>query len=103
MLRSVDAEARREARRCFGRSDRRAQRHPWLLRSIRPTRATTSLAASVDPTDARCAKARLAPSVRLATPVQAENKPAASAELDRTVRPVFLLANQHRRWELNDL
>ena len=30
-------------------------------------------------------------------------KPAASAELDRTGRPVFVLANQHRRWELNDL
>jgi hypothetical protein len=30
-------------------------------------------------------------------------KPAASAELDRTVRPVFVPANQHRRWELNDL
>jgi hypothetical protein len=27
-----------------------------MLRSIRPTRATTSLAASVDPTEARCAK-----------------------------------------------
>jgi hypothetical protein len=25
---------------CFGRSDRRAQRPPWLLRSIRPTRAS---------------------------------------------------------------
>ena len=46
---------------------------------------------------------RLAASVRLATPVQAEDQPAASAELDRTVRPVFVLANQHGRWELNDL
>jgi hypothetical protein len=27
----------------------------------------------------------------------------ASAELDRTVRPVFVLANQHRHSELNDL
>jgi hypothetical protein len=45
------------------------------------TRATTSLAASVDPNDARCAKARLSPSVRLATPVQTEDKPAASDEL----------------------
>src|SRR5262249_38482185 len=44
-----------------------------------------------------------AASVRLATPVQADDKPAASAELDRTVRQVFVLANQHRRWELNDL
>jgi hypothetical protein len=44
-----------------------------------------------------------AASVRLASPVQAEDQPAASAELDRTVRPVFVLANQHRRWELNDL
>jgi hypothetical protein len=44
-----------------------------------------------------------AASVRLATPVQAEDQPAASAELDRTVRPVFVLANQHGRWELNDL
>src|SRR5262249_54068874 len=34
-------------------SDRRAQRHPWLRRSIRPKRATTSLSASVDPTEAR--------------------------------------------------
>ena len=57
----------------------------------------------VEPTDARFAKARLAPSVPLATPVQAEDQPAASAELDRTVRPVFVLANQHGRWELNDL
>jgi hypothetical protein len=45
----------------------------------------------------------LAASVRLATPVQAEDKPAASAELDRTVRQVFALANQHMRWGLNDL
>jgi hypothetical protein len=45
----------------------------------------------------------LADSVRLATPVQAADKPAASAELDRTVRPVFVLADQHRRWELDDL
>ena len=44
-----------------------------------------------------------AASVRLATPVHAEDKPATSAELDRTVRPVFVLANQHRRWELNNL
>jgi hypothetical protein len=44
-----------------------------------------------------------AASVRLATPVQAEDQPAASAELDRTVRRVFVLANRHRRWELNDL
>jgi hypothetical protein len=28
------------AGRCFGRSDRSAQRHHWLLRSITPTRAT---------------------------------------------------------------
>jgi RNA polymerase sigma-70 factor (ECF subfamily) len=44
-----------------------------------------------------------AASVRLATPVQAEDQPAASAELDRSVRPVFVLAHQHGRWELNDL
>ena len=43
-----------------------------------------------------------AASVRLATPVPAEDKPAASAELDRAVGPVFVLANQHRRWELHD-
>ena len=43
-----------------------------------------------------------AASVRLATPVQAEDQPAASAERDRTVRQVFVLANQHGRWELND-
>jgi hypothetical protein len=29
-----------------------------LLRSIRPKRATTSLSASVDPTDARCTKVK---------------------------------------------
>ena len=44
-----------------------------------------------------------AASVRLATPVRAEDQPAASAELDRTVRQVFALANQHMRWGLNDL
>ena len=44
-----------------------------------------------------------AASVRLATPAQAEDKPAATVELDRTVRAAFVLANQHRRWELNDL
>jgi RNA polymerase sigma factor (sigma-70 family) len=44
-----------------------------------------------------------AASVRLVTSVQSEDKPAASAELDRTVRPVFVLANQRRRWELDDL
>ena len=59
--------------------------------------------ASVDPTEARYAKGRRAPSVRLATPVQTEEQPAASAELDRTVRQVFALANQHRRRELSDL
>jgi hypothetical protein len=41
--------------------------------------------------------------VRLATAVQAEDKSAASAELDRTVRRVFIPADQHTRWELNDL
>jgi hypothetical protein len=46
---------------------------------------------------------RLEASVRLATPVPAADQPAASAERDRTVRPVFVLAHQHRRWELNDL
>ena len=44
----------------------------------------------------------LEPSVRLASPVQAEDKSDASTDLDRTVRPVFVLANQHRRWELHD-
>ena len=53
--RSDDTDARKAARRCFGRSDRSAQRHPWLLRSIRPKRATTSLAASVDQTRATAA------------------------------------------------
>jgi RNA polymerase sigma-70 factor (ECF subfamily) len=42
-------------------------------------------------------------SVRLATPVQAEDQPAANAELDGTVRQFFALADQHVRWELNDL
>ena len=46
---------------------------------------------------------RLAASVRLAAPVQAEDKPAASAEPDRTVRPVLVLANKYRRWRLDDL
>jgi RNA polymerase sigma factor (sigma-70 family) len=45
----------------------------------------------------------LAPSVRLASLVQAADKPAASAGLDRTMRQVFALADQHRRWELDDL
>ena len=40
---------------------------------------------------------RLAASVRLAAPVQAEDKPAASAGLASTVRPVSALANQYRR------
>jgi hypothetical protein len=36
---SVDpTDARNTTVRCFSRSDRRAQRHPWLLRSIRPKR-----------------------------------------------------------------
>ena len=42
----------------------------------------------------------VAASVRLATPVQAEDQPAASAEHDRTVRQLFTLADQHRRREL---
>ncbi len=45
----------------------------------------------------------LAAAVRLASPLQAADKPAASAGLDRTVRRVFVLANQHRNWELSDL
>jgi hypothetical protein len=41
---SVDqTEARKATARSFGRSDRSAQRHPWLLRSIRPKRATLSM------------------------------------------------------------
>jgi RNA polymerase sigma-70 factor (ECF subfamily) len=44
-----------------------------------------------------------AASVRLATPVRAEDQPAASAELDRTVRQLFALANQHIRWVPHDL
>ena len=44
-----------------------------------------------------------AAAVRRATPVQPKDKPAASAELDRTVRQVFALANQHGRWERSDL
>ena len=44
-----------------------------------------------------------AASVRLASPVQAEDKPAASAELDRTGRQLFALANGHMRRELSDL
>jgi hypothetical protein len=45
----------------------------------------------------------LAASVRLATTEQAENKQAASAELDRIVRLLFALVNQHMRREFNDL
>jgi RNA polymerase sigma factor (sigma-70 family) len=45
----------------------------------------------------------LAASVRLTSPLQAADKPAASAGLDRTARQGFALANQHRRWERNDL
>jgi RNA polymerase sigma-70 factor (ECF subfamily) len=44
-----------------------------------------------------------AASVQLATCVQAEDKPTASAELDCTMRQVLALADQHIRWELNDL
>jgi hypothetical protein len=73
------------------------------FRPTTPKPFDPSEGASVDPTDARCTKARLAPSVRLTSPVQAEDKPAASDELDRTVRRFFALANQHMRWELNDL
>ena len=67
----------------------------YLLRSTKT--------ASVDPTEARYTKGQLAPSVRLATPVQAEDQPAASAELDRIARPVFALSDQYRRWEFDDL
>src|SRR5262249_13113478 len=42
---------------------------------------------------------RLAASVRLAAPVPAEDQPAASAELDCTVRPALALAHPYRRWE----
>jgi hypothetical protein len=45
----------------------------------------------------------LAASVRLATPDQAKDNQATSAELDRTVRQVFTLADQHMRWEFNVL
>jgi hypothetical protein len=48
-----DTDARREARRCFGRSDRSAQGDRPTLRSIRPKRATRPFDASVDPTEAR--------------------------------------------------
>jgi hypothetical protein len=41
---------------CVGRSDRSAQRHRWLLRSITPKRARRPSNASVDHTEARCAK-----------------------------------------------
>jgi RNA polymerase sigma factor (sigma-70 family) len=46
---------------------------------------------------------RLAASVRPAGPVQAKDKPMATAELHSTVRPVLALANQYRRWEFDDL
>ena len=45
----------------------------------------------------------LAASVRQATSVQAGDRPAASAEPDRTARQVFALGNPHIRWELIDL
>jgi hypothetical protein len=41
--------------------------------------------------------------VWLATQVAAEAKHATSAELDRTVRQVFALANRHVRWEFDVL
>jgi hypothetical protein len=44
-----------------------------------------------------------AASVGLATPVQAEGQPAASAELDRTVHQFFALADQRMRRKFNDL
>jgi RNA polymerase sigma-70 factor (ECF subfamily) len=44
-----------------------------------------------------------AASVRLATPVQAEDQPAASAELDRTVRQFFAPADRSMRRKFNDL
>jgi hypothetical protein len=52
--RSDDTDARKATVRRFGRSDRSAQRHPWLLRSIRPTRARRPPDASVDQTETRC-------------------------------------------------
>jgi hypothetical protein len=47
-------------------------------------------------------QARLSASVRQATPVQAGDKPAASAEPDRTTRQVFAMGNQYIRWEFNN-
>jgi len=52
-VRRLGAFVRRLALRASVRRHRRAQEGSPMLRSIRPTRATTSLAASVDPTDAR--------------------------------------------------
>ena len=50
---SVQKASNREATsRARRRSDRSAQRHPWLLRSIQPTRAKRPFDASVDPTEA---------------------------------------------------
>jgi DNA-directed RNA polymerase specialized sigma24 family protein len=104
LLRSVDpTDARKATVRRFGRSDRSAQGDRSTLRSITPKRATTSLAASVDHTEAHCAKARLAPSVRLATPVQSEDQTSGERRTRPYRAPLFVLAHQHRRWELTDL
>ena len=59
--------------RCVGRSDRSAQGDRSILRSIRPKRATTSLAASVDPTDARSARA-----LRRSWPADGTGRPTAA-------------------------
>jgi hypothetical protein len=60
-----------------------------MLRSIRPTRATTSLAASVDPTDARCAK--LQGVVRVPPPACRAGPNAAPHVLARIPDPELLL------------
>jgi hypothetical protein len=46
-------QSRLERRRGMGGGDERSMETRMELRSIRPKRATTSLAASVDPTEAR--------------------------------------------------
>jgi hypothetical protein len=60
----VDGDKHTESRgaarlipRCFGRSHRRAQRHPWLLRSIRPKRATLRSLSQPDGVDGGTAQA----------------------------------------------
>jgi len=54
-LRSDDTEARKEARRCVGRSDRRVQRESTCS-ALRPTSANQSIAREGSPSRADIAR-----------------------------------------------